>query len=88
MSPEVQKYYETYFDLFSTDGWKQFIKDMEDIHKQAIESAYLLNSSDDFFERKGNIHTYNYILNLEGIVDTNHQSILKEEEGVENAEDV
>ena len=28
MTPELEKYYETYFDLFTTDGWKQFIEDV------------------------------------------------------------
>jgi len=31
LSPEEQKYYETYFDLFMTDGWKQFIEEINDI---------------------------------------------------------
>ena len=31
MSPEEQKYYETYFDLFMTDGWKQFIEEITEI---------------------------------------------------------
>lgn len=31
MSPEEQKYYETYFDLFMTNGWKQFIEEINDI---------------------------------------------------------
>jgi len=30
MSPEDEKYYENYFDLFLTDGWKQFIEDLAD----------------------------------------------------------
>ena len=30
MTPELQKYYETYFDLFLTDGWKQFIEDVKE----------------------------------------------------------
>lgn len=31
MSPEEQKYYETYFDLFMSDGWKQFIEEINEI---------------------------------------------------------
>jgi len=31
LSPEEQKYYETYFDLFMTDGWKQFIEEINEI---------------------------------------------------------
>jgi hypothetical protein len=30
MTPELEKYYETYFDLFTTDGWKQFIEDVQE----------------------------------------------------------
>jgi len=30
MSPEDEKYYENYFDLFITEGWKQFMADLED----------------------------------------------------------
>jgi len=32
LSPEDQKYYDNYFDLFSTDGWKQFIAEVQEIH--------------------------------------------------------
>ena len=31
LTPEEEKYYETYFDLFLTEGWKQFIEEIEDI---------------------------------------------------------
>ena len=31
MSPEEQKYYETYFDLFMSDGWKQFMEEINEI---------------------------------------------------------
>ena len=30
MSPEEQQYYENYFDLFLTDGWKQFVQESQD----------------------------------------------------------
>ena len=38
MSPEENKYYDNYFDLFATDGWKQFIEEINDIlDKHRIE---------------------------------------------------
>ena len=30
MTPELQEYYEKYFDLFLSKGWKQFIEDVSD----------------------------------------------------------
>lgn len=32
MDPELQKEYENYFSMFASEGWKQFIEDMEDIY--------------------------------------------------------
>ena len=31
MSPEENNYYDNYFDLFASDGWKQFIEEIEEI---------------------------------------------------------
>lgn len=31
MSPEDEKYYETYFDLFMQPGWEQFIEEIQNI---------------------------------------------------------
>ena len=31
MSPEEEKYYENYLDLFLHEGWKQFVKEAQDI---------------------------------------------------------
>lgn len=32
MDSDLQKQYENFFSMFITDGWKQFIEDMEDIY--------------------------------------------------------
>ena len=34
MSPEDQKYYDNYFDLFATTGWKQLIEEINSILAQ------------------------------------------------------
>jgi hypothetical protein len=31
LSPEIEKYYENYFDLFITEGWKQLIEEVNQI---------------------------------------------------------
>ena len=31
LSPEIEKYYEHYFDLFITEGWKQLIEEVNEI---------------------------------------------------------
>ena len=40
MSPEEEKYYENYLDLFLHEGWKQFVKEAQDIlDVQTIEDV-------------------------------------------------
>jgi hypothetical protein len=31
LTPEEEKYYETYFDVFLHDGWKQFVEEIQEI---------------------------------------------------------
>jgi hypothetical protein len=33
LDQETQKYYDNYFDLFATEGWKEFIKEMREVHE-------------------------------------------------------
>ena len=57
MSPEENKYYDNYFDLFATDGWKQFIEEIDEIlDKHRIEDikneqqlAYIKGERDALF---------------------------------------
>ena len=32
MTIDEQKYYDNYFDLFSSKGWKQLIEELKEIH--------------------------------------------------------
>lgn len=31
MDQELQRQYDNYFEMFATEGWKQFVEDLEDI---------------------------------------------------------
>jgi len=31
LDQELQRQYDNYFEMFSTEGWKQFVEDLEDI---------------------------------------------------------
>ena len=67
MSPQEQrKYYETYFNLFLTDGWKQLIEDVED-SAQTVErsTVYNANTERELHHAKGSLMVYNYLLRLE-----------------------
>jgi len=39
IDPETQKYYNDYFDLFNTDGWIRFVREMRDAKEQDEQTA-------------------------------------------------
>lgn len=58
-----QKYYENYFNLFVSEGWKQFLQDVTEQH-DAIE---LLNAKnwDEFLVMKTSKQFFKNIINFE-----------------------
>ena len=63
MSPEDEKYYENYLDVFLTDGWKQFVQETKDlVDSYKIEE---LKNEQDLFFVKGQINTLMNVINFE-----------------------
>lgn len=68
----VEKYYEDYFELFATDGWKQFVTECQESLNANLN---ILNCPDDkeFWKRKGLAEAYTRICNLEGYIRAAHE---------------
>jgi len=73
MTLEEEKYYENYFDLFNSEGWKQLIAEVEDVHSSyAIES---LSSIEELYQAKGERYALSKILNFETGIEAAYASI-------------
>ena len=75
---EVEEYYNRYFDLFTTDGWKQLIEELRQ-NALAINSVEATKDSDDLYMRKGQLNVLAYLLNLESTVNNNFEELQKED---------
>ena len=63
MSPEEEKYYENYLDLFLTDDWKQFVQEAAElINSYNIED---IKNEQDLFFVKGQRSSLLNIVNFE-----------------------
>jgi len=80
MTPEVEKYYENYFDLFTTDGWKQYVEQVE--AEKDNFSLEGVKDDKDLYAKQGQLYVINNILNFESMIRTAYDS-LKEDEDVE-----
>jgi hypothetical protein len=77
MTPEVQKYYETYFSLFVTDGWKQFLQDVN----QNIDNFQILNIKDEANLRfiQGQLDLLYRLQNWENTIKSSYDSVQEQD---------
>ena len=75
MSPEDEKYYENYFDLFLTNGWKQFIEET----KEALDLDRIEDIKDEkhLYTLQGERASLNRIANFESSIRLAYDSILE-----------
>lgn len=78
MDKETEEYYNKYFDLFTTDGWKQLIEDLRQ-NALAINSVEATKDANDLYLRKGQLNVLAYLLNFESTVNTNFEELQKED---------
>lgn len=77
MTPDVQKYYEDYFELFSTDGWKQLMQDVEG-NKETFKIESIENN-ESLKNIQGQLYVLNMLLGFESMIRTSYENILEEE---------
>jgi len=71
MNKETQDYYENYFSLFMTDGWKQLLEEFSS-NAFNINSVEATKDPDDMYFRKGQLNVLAHLINMESIVNTNY----------------
>jgi hypothetical protein len=79
MDQETQEYYDSYFNLFMSDGWKQLMQDFNNNAVQ-INSVEAVKDANDVYFRKGQLNVLAHLLNMENIVSTNYDEANKSEE--------
>jgi hypothetical protein len=81
LDKEVEEYYNKYFDLFRTEGWKQLIEELNQ-NAMLINSVENTKDSEDLFIRKGQLKVLAYLLNFENNMETSFSELEKENEGI------
>ena len=79
MDQETQQYYDAYFSLFITDGWKQLVEEFTSNAIQ-INSVEATKDVDDMNFRKGQLNILAHLLNLETIVNTNYEEASEQDD--------
>lgn len=83
MTREEEKYFENFFDLFNTEGWKQLQAELQ--AKGSMYDISKLNSTEDLFFVKGELSVLNSVLNFETFIRQAYDSNKAEEAEENNA---
>ena len=77
MTPELQKYYEAYADLFLTDGWKQFQEDIQ----AAAHTINIMSMKDakDLYISQGKLDVFYRLLNWQSSIENAYEDLLQQE---------
>lgn len=79
MDQETQTYYDNYFSLFITDGWKQLTSEFTN-NANNINSIEATKDANDMYFRKGQLNVLAHLINMETIVTTNYEEANKTED--------
>lgn len=66
MTPEEEKYYNNYFDLFGSEGWQQVIEELKS-REDAYEIGHLKDEK-DLYRVQGELSIIRMLLNLEDFI--------------------
>ena len=78
MSQELETYFNNYFAMFRSEGWKQLVSDLSGNVAQ-INSVEMTTDNDNLNFRKGQLAILATVLNLETQIDNAHEQAESEE---------
>ena len=72
---EDEKYYNNYFDLFRSDGWKQLTEELTQ-NAATINNVAMVKDAEDLFFRKGQLEVLVYLLQFEDSINNSYDDLV------------
>lgn len=78
MTPELENYFNNFFELFRNEGWKQLVEELKNnaIHLNDLQTV---KDVDEMNNRKGQLIVLANLINLENTVNASHENALEED---------
>jgi hypothetical protein len=78
LDKNLQKYYEDRFSTMSTQGWADFIEDVQSLF-DAYNQVASIDSHDEFLKRKGQIDILKWILTIKNVSEQAYEELQNED---------
>jgi len=79
MNRDLEHYYNVYFDLFRSEGWKQIIEELSE-NAENVSSIESIKDQNDLYFRKGQLNVLGHLINLESITLSAYEEAMQEDE--------
>jgi len=83
MDKELEKYYNNFFEMFRTEGWKQLLEEVENNVEQT-NNLEITKDEQDLYFRKGQLAVFRSLINLEQLM-TSAQEQAESEDNEDDA---
>ena len=80
MSRELQEYYENLLDLFTHNGWRQFIEDIEG-NAEMLRDIMTIKDEQGFWYRRGQLEAVQRILSYEETIKDSYEDFERDSNG-------
>jgi len=84
MNKELEEYYNNFFELFRTKGWKQLLEELNN-NIQQTDNLETVKDEQDLFFRKGQLSVFKSFVNLELVITTAQEQAELEEQSEDDA---
>ena len=76
MDRDDEAYYNSYFDMFRTDGWKQLIGELTQ-NAATINNVTVFNDTQDLYFRQGQLEVLLYLLQFEDSINNSYDDLVR-----------
>ena len=80
MNTELETYFDNYFELFNSEGFKQLLQELSTNATQ-LADIQTVKDAEDLFFRKGQVAAFATVINLQATIEAAREQAEVEEEG-------
>ena len=80
MNTELETYFDNYFELFNSEGFKQLLQELSTNATQ-LADVQTVKDAEDLFFRKGQVAALATVINLQATIEASREQAEVEEEG-------
>ena len=80
MDKELQKYYESRFEMMATDGWQDLVEDAQKMYN-ALNQVLPIQNEQELHLKRGQLDILNWILNLKNVSEQSYEQLMSGDSG-------